>query len=128
MGYLRGGRTSSGDGLMTKKAKTYRSEGSAAIHQMMEDMSDAGVVYDQTLRRFDQTCLVDDKVPWAITDQEEYDRIEAICIGLVKKGEEKLSPEEYRLLDQLASFLEDYEKRALPELHEEDTYQGGETH
>jgi putative transcriptional regulator len=40
-----------------KKNKRYRSAASAAIHGMMEDMHDAGVIDKQTMRKFDDSCL-----------------------------------------------------------------------
>ena len=40
-----------------KKNRAYRSEASAAIHEMMEDICDAGVIDKQTMRKFDESCL-----------------------------------------------------------------------
>src|ERR1700688_3282913 len=37
--------------------KEYRSDGMAAIHELMEDLHDSGVVDKQTMRRFDDACL-----------------------------------------------------------------------
>jgi putative transcriptional regulator len=37
--------------------KKYRSDAMAAIHEMMEDLHQGGVVDKQTMRRFDEACL-----------------------------------------------------------------------
>ena len=37
--------------------KTYRSEIAGAIHEMMNDAHDAGIVSRETLRTFDDACL-----------------------------------------------------------------------
>jgi putative transcriptional regulator len=42
---------------MSKKSKKYRSEAMAAIHEMMTDLHDGGVIDKQTMRRFDAACL-----------------------------------------------------------------------
>ncbi len=39
------------------KRKTYKSEALAAVHETVADMHAAGVVDQQTMRRFDKTCL-----------------------------------------------------------------------
>ena len=41
----------------TAKDKGYRSEIAGAIHEMMSDAHDAGVVSRATLRNFDEACL-----------------------------------------------------------------------
>lgn len=38
--------------------KTYKSEALASIHEMMEGLHDAGSISKQTMREFDETCLV----------------------------------------------------------------------
>ena len=40
-----------------KKAKTYKSEAFAAIHETAVGMHDAGVIDKQTMRSFDESCL-----------------------------------------------------------------------
>ena len=40
-----------------KKNKAYRSEASAAVHEMMQDIYDAGIIDKQTMRGFDESCL-----------------------------------------------------------------------
>jgi putative transcriptional regulator len=37
--------------------KTYKSEASAAIHEMISGFYEAGVVSKETMRRFDESCL-----------------------------------------------------------------------
>lgn len=43
--------------MSMKADKGYRSEIAGAIHEMMSDAHDAGVVARATLRTFDETCL-----------------------------------------------------------------------
>lgn len=43
--------------MSTKTDKGYRSEIASAIHEMMSDAHDAGVVSRATLRTFDEACL-----------------------------------------------------------------------
>jgi putative transcriptional regulator len=38
-------------------SKKYRSDAMAAIHEMMENLHDGGVINKQTMRRFDAACL-----------------------------------------------------------------------
>jgi putative transcriptional regulator len=38
-------------------SKKYRSDAMAAIHEMMEDLHNGGVVDKRTMRRFDEACL-----------------------------------------------------------------------
>jgi len=38
-------------------SRKYRSEAMAAIHEMMEDLHDGGVIGKQTMRHFDEACL-----------------------------------------------------------------------
>lgn len=40
-----------------KKNKAYRSEASAAVHEMMQDIHEAGIIDKQTMRGFDESCL-----------------------------------------------------------------------
>ena len=57
--------------------------------------------------------LLADTLPGVIANRKEYDRTESIFNDLLDKGEERLSPEESRLLALLANLLEDYERRTL---------------
>jgi putative transcriptional regulator len=38
-------------------SRKYRSDAMAAIHEMMEDLHDGGVIDKKTMRRFDHACL-----------------------------------------------------------------------
>jgi HTH-type transcriptional regulator / antitoxin HigA len=61
--------------------------------------------------------LLSETIPAVITNQQEYKRIEEIFTTLFKK---KRSPEEDKLFDLLATLMEDYEKKTLPELKDSD--------
>jgi putative transcriptional regulator len=39
------------------KAKTYKSDALAAVHETVSDMLEAGVIDKQTMRHFDNSCL-----------------------------------------------------------------------
>ena len=39
------------------KAKTYKSDALAAVHETASDMFEAGVIDKQTMRHFDESCL-----------------------------------------------------------------------
>lgn len=44
--------------MMSKaKAKTYKSEVMAAVHEMMEGLQEAGSIDKRTMREFDEACL-----------------------------------------------------------------------
>ncbi len=53
------------------KSKGYRSEIAGAIHEMMNDAHDAGVVSHVTLRTFDEACLT----PAPVLEGEEIRRL-----------------------------------------------------
>ena len=38
------------------KAKTYKSEAMAAVHEIMEGLHDAGSIDKRTMREFDEAC------------------------------------------------------------------------
>ena len=40
-----------------KKARTYKSDAFAAIHETANDLYEAGVIDKQTMRQFDESCL-----------------------------------------------------------------------
>jgi putative transcriptional regulator len=40
------------------KTKIYESEAMAAVHEMMEDLHDAGSIDKRTMREFDEACPV----------------------------------------------------------------------
>lgn len=60
--------------------------------------------------------LLADTLPRVVTDQEEFERLEAVALGLLKKGEENLSPEEDQLFGLITNLLEEYEVRTLSAL------------
>jgi len=60
--------------------------------------------------------LLANTLPGVIADAEEYKRIEVIFNTLISKPEDKLSPEEDRLIDLLADLMESYEQRTLSPL------------
>lgn len=39
------------------KTKTYRSEAAAAIHELVSDLHEIGLVEKRTMRQFDESCL-----------------------------------------------------------------------
>lgn len=55
--------------------------------------------------------LLSKAMPSVIETEEENERLLAIVESLMEKGEERLSPEEDKLLDLLARLIEDFEQR-----------------
>lgn len=53
-------------------------------------------------------------LPAPIETEEEYERLLAEVERLMDKGEEALSPEENKLLDLLATLIEQYEEQRYP--------------
>ena len=49
-----------------------------------------------------------------IETEEENEKALELARRLMKKGENKLSPEEDRLLDLLVTLIEDFEEKAYP--------------
>lgn len=60
--------------------------------------------------------LLTQTLPGVIQDSSDYDRTELFFNHLIDKGEENLSPEEFRLFELLANLLEQYESRTLKPL------------
>ena len=60
--------------------------------------------------------LLAETVPGVISGRKEYDRLETIFDKLITRGEDNLSPEEFRLYELLGNLLEEYEARTLPPL------------
>ena len=56
------------------KAKTYKSEAMAAVHEMMEGLSDAGSIDKRTMREFDEACLA----PAPVLSPDEIKAIRAL--------------------------------------------------
>ena len=55
-------------------------------------------------------------LPRKIETEEENERVLKIIRNLMSKGEDNLSPEEETLLVLLAELVEDFEKKAYPEV------------
>lgn len=58
--------------------------------------------------------LLIDTLPAAIETEEENEKALAIVERIMDKGEENISPEEYRLLDLLVRLIEAFEDEAYP--------------
>lgn len=69
---------------------TYRNEAMEAVHSMVIDMVDAGVIDKQTARKFDQACLtpIHQFLPGEIKALREYENISqavfAYCLNVSK--------------------------------------------
>jgi putative transcriptional regulator len=57
-------------------AKKYRSPAMAAVHEMMSDLHEAGVIDKQTMRRFDVQCLtpIQEMTPSVIANLRKRER------------------------------------------------------
>jgi antitoxin component HigA of HigAB toxin-antitoxin module len=60
--------------------------------------------------------LVAKAAPPVIETEAEFDRADAEVGRLLRKGYDKLSPEEQRLLALLSRLIEDYEDRTFPKV------------
>lgn len=60
--------------------------------------------------------LLAETLPAVIESEAEYGRLEEVYDGLLSKGEDRLSPEESRLLALLATLLEGFESTRLSAL------------
>ena len=60
-------------------------------------------------------------LPRKIDTEEENERILKIIEGLMRKGEENISPEEETLLVLLSDLVEDFEEKAYPEIGKSST-------
>lgn len=58
--------------------------------------------------------LLVEYLPGVIQTEEENERALAIVLQLMKKGERGRSPEESRLLELLATLIEDFEEKTYP--------------
>lgn len=58
--------------------------------------------------------LLTDTLPRVIETEEENERFLQVIKALMRKGEDKLSPEEESLLDLLSNLVEDFEGKAYP--------------
>lgn len=80
------------------KAKTYRSEIAAAVHETVEGMHDAGLVDKQTMRGFDASCLTS-------ATQMAPDEIRAI-----REREQVSQPVFARYLNVSRNLVSDWER------------------
>jgi putative transcriptional regulator len=72
------------------KNSTYKSEAMEAIHSMVIDMHDAGVIDKKTLRKFDQACLtpIHEFLPHEIKALRDHENVSqsvfAYCLNVSK--------------------------------------------
>jgi putative transcriptional regulator len=92
-------------------SKKYRSEAMAALHEVMQDLHDGGVVDKKTMRRFDEACLtpirpLKPKEIKAIRERERvsqsvfanYLNVTASLVSKWERGEKKPSGPSLKLL------------------------------
>ena len=84
----------------TTKDKGYRSEIAGAIHEMMSDAHDAGVVSRATLRTFDEACLA----PAPVLSPDE--------IKAIREAEHVSQPVFARYLNVSKNLVSDWERGA----------------
>lgn len=68
-------------------------------------------------KKYDPNAYADllvEHLPGVIRTEEENEKALAIVLHLMKKGERRRSPEESRLLELLATLIEDFEEKAYP--------------
>lgn len=82
------------------KAKTYKSEALAAIHEMMEGLHDAGSIDKRTMREFDEACLA----PAPVLAPEE--------IKSIREAEHVSQPVFARYLNVSKNLVSDWESGA----------------
>ena len=58
--------------------------------------------------------LLMDTLPGVIENEEENEKALAIVERIMDKGEDNISPEEYKLLDLIVRLIEDFEDKAYP--------------
>jgi len=59
---------------MTKKSKNYRSDAFEAIHETAQGLFEIGAIDKQTMRDFDQSCLV--KITEILPQEKHHKHIE----------------------------------------------------
>ena len=92
-------------------SKKYRSEAMAALHELMQDLHDGGVIDKKTMRRFDEACLtpirpLKPKEIKAIRERERvsqsvfanYLNVTASLVSKWERGEKKPSGPSLKLL------------------------------
>ncbi len=82
------------------KAKTYKSEAMAAVHEMMEGLHDARSIDKRTMREFDEACLA----PAPVLSPDE--------IKAIREGEHVSQPVFARYLNVSKNLVSDWERGA----------------
>lgn len=82
------------------KAKTYKSEAMAAVHEMMEGLHDAGSIDKRTMREFDEACLA----PAPALSPDE--------IKAIREAEHVSQPVFARYLNVSKNLVSDWERGA----------------
>ena len=82
------------------KAKTYKSEALAAVHEIMEGLHDAGSIDKRTMREFDEACLA----PAPVLAPEE--------IRAIREAEHVSQPVFARYLNVSKNLVSDWERGA----------------
>lgn len=82
------------------KAKTYKSEAMAAIHEMMEGLHDAGSIDKRTMREFDEACLT----PAPVLSPDE--------IKAIREAQHVSQPVFARYLNVSKNLVSDWERGA----------------
>ena len=82
------------------KAKTYKSEAMAAVHEMMEGLHDAGSIDKRTIREFDEACLA----PAPVLSPDE--------IKAIREAEHVSQPVFARYLNVSKNLVSDWERGA----------------
>lgn len=78
--------------------KTYKSEAMASVHEMMEGLHESGLVDKQTMRQFDEACLV----PASALEPEE--------IRAIREAEHVSQPVFARYLNVSKNLVSDWER------------------
>ena len=86
--------------MSNAKAKTYKSEALAAVHEMIEGLHDAGSIDKRTMREFDEACLA----PAPVLAPEE--------IRAIREAEHVSQPVFARYLNVSKNLVSDWERGA----------------
>lgn len=78
--------------------KTYKSEALASVHEMMEGLHEVGSIDKQTMREFDETCLI----PAPLLKPEE--------IRAIREAERVSQPVFARYLNVSKNLVSDWER------------------
>ena len=80
------------------RAKTYKSEAMAAVHEMMEGLHEAGSIDKRTMREFDEACLA----PAPLLSPDE--------IKSIREAEHVSQPVFARYLNVSKNLVSDWER------------------